>query len=86
MQNENLSYYTPKVVSPLPADPNSPEFQHFKKIIKRFPEEAIYIYSMKENRMLFTAGWKETLGYDDDKINFANYCKSNRSYPRTIYI
>jgi DNA-binding CsgD family transcriptional regulator len=69
MLNENSSYYTPKVVSSLPADPNSPEFQHFKKVIKRFPEEAIYIYSMKENRMLFTAGWKETLGYDDDKIN-----------------
>jgi DNA-binding CsgD family transcriptional regulator len=67
--NENKSYYTRQVVSPLPADPNSAEFQHFKKIIKRFPEEAIYIYSMKENRMLYTAGWKETLGYPDDQIN-----------------
>ncbi|RYE29811.1 MAG: LuxR family transcriptional regulator, partial [Sphingobacteriales bacterium] len=42
---------------------------YFKQTIPKFPEEAVYIYSFKLNRMIFASGWEEVLGYQDDEIN-----------------
>ena len=60
--------YTRSFISDVPADLQSEEALYFRKTIPRFPEEAIYIYSSKENRMIYADGWEEILGYKDDEI------------------
>lgn len=61
--------FSKSLISNIPADLNSEEALHFKKNIPRFPDEAVYIYSFKENRMLYADGWEDILGYKDDEIN-----------------
>ena len=56
-------------LSDIPVDLNTPEYLHFSKTIKRFPEEAVYIFSFQKNRLVYAAGWEETLGYKDTEIN-----------------
>jgi DNA-binding CsgD family transcriptional regulator len=60
--------YTKTFISDVPANLQSEEALYFRKTIPRFPEEAIYIYSSKENRMIYADGWEEILGYKDDEI------------------
>ncbi|MEJ7560114.1 MAG: LuxR C-terminal-related transcriptional regulator [Pedobacter sp.] len=69
MSSKNFGDYSKKFITAVPADLESERAQYFKKTIPRFPEEAIYIYSFKENRMIFACGWEEILGYQDDEIN-----------------
>jgi DNA-binding CsgD family transcriptional regulator len=57
------------MITGIPADLNSVLARHYKKTIPRFPEEAVYIYSFKENRMIYADGWMEVLGYRDDEIS-----------------
>ncbi|NLR60517.1 helix-turn-helix transcriptional regulator [Chitinophaga polysaccharea] len=70
MQSDRLDLgnYSKTFITDVPADLNSPEAKEFKKTIRRFPDEAIYIYSFKENRMLYADGWEDLLGYRDDEI------------------
>lgn len=56
-------------ITGIPADLKSSRAEYLKNTIRRFPNEAIYIYSFKENRMIFADGWEEILGYRDDEIN-----------------
>ncbi|MEO7120919.1 MAG: LuxR C-terminal-related transcriptional regulator [Ginsengibacter sp.] len=60
--------YTKSFVTNLAADLKSEEALFFRKTLPRFPEEAIYIYSFKENKMIYADGWEEILGYKDDEI------------------
>jgi DNA-binding CsgD family transcriptional regulator len=60
--------YTKSYITNVPADLRSREASYFRKTLPRFPEEAIYIYSFKENRMVYADGWEEILGYKDDEI------------------
>lgn len=69
MDPELLGKYSKSFITETPADPGSTEARHFGRTLLRFPEEAIYIYSFKENRMLYAVGWEEILGYRDDEIN-----------------
>lgn len=61
--------YSKSMITAIPADLNSEEARYFKQTMQRFPNEAIYIYSFKHNRMLYADGWEEILGYRDDEIN-----------------
>ena len=61
--------YTKSFITDVPADLKSERAAYFRKILTRFPEEAIYIYSFKEQRMIYADGWEEILGYKDDEIN-----------------
>jgi DNA-binding CsgD family transcriptional regulator len=72
--------YSKSLISEIPADLNSPEAKHFKQTIPRFPEEAVYIYSFKENRMIYADGWEDVLGYKDEEINMLGIV--NMSAPR----
>lgn len=67
-QNE-VKPFTLADLSDIPIDIHSQEYQDFSKIIKRFPEEAVYIFSFTKNRLVYAAGWEETLGYKDTEIN-----------------
>lgn len=61
--------YSKSFITAKPADLNSKEALQYKKTILKFPEEAVYIYSFKENKMIYASGWEEVLGYKDDEIN-----------------
>jgi DNA-binding CsgD family transcriptional regulator len=57
------------LITNVPANLNSPEAHTLRKSLVHFPDEAIYIYSFKENRMIYADGWESVLGYRDDEIN-----------------
>lgn len=61
--------FTKSIVTDIPADLQSQEYQHYLKTIPQFDGEAVYVYSFKENRMLFAKGWFDILGYRDDEIS-----------------
>jgi DNA-binding CsgD family transcriptional regulator len=61
--------YSKSLISNIPADLTSKEALYYKQTIPRFPEEAVYIYSFKDNRMIYADGWMEVLGYGDDEIS-----------------
>jgi DNA-binding CsgD family transcriptional regulator len=65
----DLGKFSKSLISNLPIDKLSETYNIYKNKIITFPEEAVYIYSFKENRMVYAQGWKEVLGYDDDEIN-----------------
>jgi len=66
---KNFGDYSKNFISDVPADGESDEAQYFNQTIPRFPEEAIYIYSFKLNKMVYASGWEEVVGYKDDEIN-----------------
>ena len=61
--------YSKSMITATPADLTSKQALEYKKTIQRFPDEAVYVYSFKENRMVYADGWEEILGYRDDEIN-----------------
>lgn len=65
----NFGDYARTFITDIPADLESKEALFFKQTIPRFPEEAIYIYSFKQNRMIFASGWEDVVGYKDNEIN-----------------
>lgn len=64
----NFGDYSKSLITDVPADLTTEIAIHYKNTIPRFPEEAVYIYSFKENKMLFADGWEDLLGYRDDEI------------------
>jgi DNA-binding CsgD family transcriptional regulator len=64
-----LGEYTKSYITDVPADLNSEEALHYNNSIPLFPEEAVYIYSFKLNKMIYAKGWEDLLGYPDDEIN-----------------
>jgi DNA-binding CsgD family transcriptional regulator len=65
----NLGDFTKSMITQVPITPLDDKQKVLKQNLQRFPEEAIYIYSFKENKMLYADGWEEVLGYRDDEIN-----------------
>src|SRR3954467_14320655 len=68
--DRSLSYgsYSRGFITDIPADLSSPQANYFRQTLPKFPEEGIYIYSFKENRMLYADGWEEVVGYKDQEI------------------
>lgn len=60
---------TKAFITDQPQDLNDQRYEIFKKNLVRFPNEAIYIYSFKERKILYADGWEEILGYSDNEIN-----------------
>jgi DNA-binding CsgD family transcriptional regulator len=60
--------YTKSYITNVPANLRSKKALFFRKTLPRFPEEAIYIYSFKQSRMIYADGWEDILGYKDDEI------------------
>jgi DNA-binding CsgD family transcriptional regulator len=56
------------MITTTPADLHTEEAKQLRTVLRRFPDEAIYVYSFKENKMLYADGWEEILGYRDDEI------------------
>jgi DNA-binding CsgD family transcriptional regulator len=72
--------FSKSLITDMPADPGSVVAVHYKKTIPRFPDEAVYIYSFKEGRMIYADGWENILGYRDDEINMLSIV--NMSAPK----
>ncbi len=68
----NKSNKTPEIdpsfVTDLPADTSSNLFKQYKRSLIRFTDEAVYIYSFKEKKLIYADGWEETLGFKDNEI------------------
>lgn len=75
LKDKQTEYNTPKLVTPIPMDTHSEGYKYFSNTIKKFPEEAVYIYSFRENRLIYAAGWKETLGFEDQSIDLQTIVK-----------
>ena len=69
MSKKNFGDYSRNFITEVPANLEEEQAQYFRQTIPKFPEEAVYIYSFKENRMIFARGWEEVVGYKDDEIN-----------------
>jgi len=69
MSKKNFGDYSRNFITEVPANLEEEQAQYFRQTIPTFPEEAVYIYSFKENRMIFARGWEEVVGYKDDEIN-----------------
>ncbi len=65
---QSFGDFTKTFITNIPADLESKRAQDFRKTIPRFPEEAVYIYSFKERKMIYADGWEEILGYPDNEI------------------
>lgn len=61
--------YSRLFITDIPADLTTSEALHLNKTLLRFPEEAIYIYSFKQNKMVYADGWENILGYKDSEVN-----------------
>ncbi len=61
--------YSKGMITNTPCDLDSLDYHRFNLSIPYFPEEAIYIYSFKENRMIYANNWLDTLGYTDAEVN-----------------
>ena len=48
---------------------DSDEYEAFKKAIKTYENQAVYIYSFKEDKMLYASGYYDLLGYKDEDMN-----------------
>ena len=65
----------PSVVTDLPADTSSNLFKQYKRSLIRFPDEALYIYSFKDMKLIYADGWEETLGFKDNEITLQTIIK-----------
>ena len=65
----------PSVVTDLPADTSSNLFKQYKRSLIRFPDEAVYIYSFKEKKLIYADVWEETLGFKDNEITLQTIIK-----------
>jgi len=66
---EQAGQFSKSFVTDIPADLGSAAARHFRDTIPKFPEEAVYIYSFKEGKMIYAHGWEEILGYKDSEIS-----------------
>lgn len=68
MPQAGFNYFAITQVSGSPVDKNHPQYEHYRNNIPLFPNEAVYVYSFQQQKMLYTAGWENTMGYRDDEI------------------
>ena len=64
-----MTDYIKNSITNIPVDTNSTIFNHYNKIIPFFNNQAVYIYSFKESKMLYAKGWFDILGYRDNEIS-----------------
>jgi DNA-binding CsgD family transcriptional regulator len=63
-----LGTYSKAFLTNVPANLTSKEANYYRQTIPKFPEEAIYVYSFKEGRMIYANGWEEVAGRKDGSI------------------
>lgn len=61
--------YSKSFITDKPADLTTQEASFYRQRIAKFPEEGVYVYSFKNNQMMYADGWEEVVGYPDNEIN-----------------
>lgn len=69
MNKKESGSYTKSLLANKPIDKTEEEYKYYNSLLPSFPNQAVYIYSFKENKMLYAQGWEEILGYKDNEIN-----------------
>ncbi len=64
----NVSEFFNSFVTDTPADLQSDEAISIKSSIYRYLGDAIYVYSFREEKMLYTEGWEEVVGFADKEM------------------
>lgn len=55
--------------APDPAvDPQAPQTRHFLQHINSYPDEAVYIFSLEERKLLYTDGFPAVLGFSNEEV------------------
>lgn len=60
--------YSRGFISNIPADLDSNEAMFIKDTLLKYPNEGVYVYSFKENRMLYADGWPEVVGIPNEEL------------------
>jgi DNA-binding CsgD family transcriptional regulator len=68
--NIRMKKFTDKIISNNPPDLNS-DYNQADTRLHRFPNEAIYIYSLDKQTMVYLSGWDELLGYKNHEITLS---------------
>ncbi len=66
---EKFGTFAKSQITNIPADLTTEKAMLLKKAIPLFADECMYIYSFKENRMIFANGWESVCGYKDEEVN-----------------
>lgn len=66
---KKLGDYSKDLITDVPLDDSHKMYEYYRSTLPNFKDQAVYVYSFKENRMVFAAGWEDVLGYKDDEIN-----------------
>lgn len=69
-------FYTNNYVTDIPADLSSEEAKNYDNSILTFHEEAVYVYSFVDFKMVYARGWENVLGYRDDEISLLKIFKA----------
>lgn len=56
-------------ITNIPVDVTSDKYKLYDKSIPVFENQAVYVYSFEENRMVYANGWSDILGYNDLEIS-----------------
>jgi len=66
---EILGIHAHPLITDTPIDTSSESYKFYEATIPSYQDEAVYIYSFIENRMLYARGWESVLGYKDNEIS-----------------
>ncbi len=69
MMIKSIGQYSKSRITAIPVDLNSDVYKLYSRSIPSFKDQAVYVYSFKEGRMLYANGWLDLLGYKDEEIN-----------------
>lgn len=65
----NRGEFSKSRITDAPIDKGSKKYKQYHESIPSFIDQATYIYSFTEGRMLYAEGWFDLLGYEDSEIN-----------------
>lgn len=68
MKHKKLGEYSKGLITNVPIDDSNKSYEYYRKTLPNFKNQAVYVYSFKENRMVYADGWEDVLGYKDSEI------------------
>ncbi len=70
--DNDLGVFSKKLITDVSVDKNSEKFKEYDNKIPFFGNQATYVYSFVEGRMVYAKGWLDLLGYEDTDVNMLN--------------
>lgn len=66
LPNDSANFFSSLVSDKPPIISN--EYRQPSFLLHRFPNEAVYIYSLEKQTMVYLSGWEELLGFEEHEI------------------